>query len=188
MAVAVLASPVYGGGSYSNCSDASQPGVGAILKHSLHSLARGPQLRAGSLLPAEQLQSGLLWRWLQCLHGPLRVQHPVHDPSTSQHSIADVLLENNVSWKSYNDQWNAYLGDKYQLNYGTVGAKSDQYCNICNPFHYQTQIMTNDAIRNSAYSGIPLIFTPTIANGTLPAVSFVKTSGWVDGPSRFVQV
>jgi len=56
---------------------------------------------------------------------------PFTIPPTSQHSIADVLLENNISWKSYNDQWNPYLGDKYQLNYGTVGAQSDQYCNIC---------------------------------------------------------
>src|SRR5207248_11701761 len=32
-------SPVYGGGTYSNCSDPSQPVVGAIVKH-LASLAR----------------------------------------------------------------------------------------------------------------------------------------------------
>jgi len=52
-----------------------------------------------------------------------------------------VLLEKGISWKYYGDQWDAYVGDKYQLNYGTVGAKSDQYCNICNPFQYQEQVM-----------------------------------------------
>jgi phospholipase C len=105
---------------------------------------------------------------------------PFTIPPTSQRSIADVLLENHVSWKSYNDQWNAYLGDKYQLNYGTVGSLSDQYCNICNPFQYQTQIMTNDAIR-SAHIVDTIDLYSDIQKGTLPAVSFVKPSGWVDG-------
>jgi len=41
---------------------------------------------------------------------------PFTIPPTSQRSIGDVLLEHNVSWKSYNDQWDAYLSDKYQLN------------------------------------------------------------------------
>ncbi|HKB91438.1 MAG TPA: alkaline phosphatase family protein, partial [Opitutaceae bacterium] len=105
---------------------------------------------------------------------------PFTIPPTSQRSIADVLLDHNVSWKTYNDQWNSYLGDKYQLNYGTVGAASDQYCNICNPFQYQTQIMTNPAIVSAHFKDTADLYTD-IANGTLPAVSFVKPSGWVDG-------
>src|SRR5262245_4679070 len=39
---------------------------------------------------------------------------------TSPRSIGDVMPENNISWKSYNDQWDNYLRDKYQLNYGRV--------------------------------------------------------------------
>ena len=91
-----------------------------------------------------------------------------------------MLLEAGVSWKYYGDQWNSYLGDKYQLHYGTVGATSDQYCNICNPFQYQTQIMTNAAIRTEHLKDT-IDFYNDIANGTLPAVSYVKPSGWVDG-------
>jgi phospholipase C len=90
------------------------------------------------------------------------------------------LLEKNVSWKSYNDQWDAYLNDKYQQNYGTVGALSDQYCNICNGFQYQTQIMTNDAVRTSHIFDTDQLYED-IQSGNLPAVSFVKPSGWVDG-------
>src|SRR5258708_21475396 len=105
---------------------------------------------------------------------------PFTIPPTSQRSIGDVLLENNVSWKSYNDQWNAYLGDKYQLNYGTVGPNSDQYCNICNGFHYQTQIMTNDKVRTEHIKDTTDLYAD-IASGDLPAGSFVKPSGWVDG-------
>ena len=101
-------------------------------------------------------------------------------PPTKQRSIADVLLENSVSWVYYGDQWNQYLKDKYQLNYGTVGPNSDQYCNICNPFQYQTSIMANSAVRTAHLKDTVDLYT-AIREGTLPAVSYVKPSGWVDG-------
>jgi phospholipase C len=174
-------SPVYGGGSYSNCSDASQPGVGAILKH-LASLARpvNPNCEPDHYYLLNNYNPGYFGDGSNAYTDHYVFNTPFTIPPTSQRSIADVLLENNVSWKSYNDQWNAYLGDKYQLNYGAVGAKSDQYCNICNAFHYQTQVMTNDAIRTAHVVDTVDLYSD-IANGTLPAVSFVKPSGWVDG-------
>ena len=101
-------------------------------------------------------------------------------PPTKQRSIADVMLGNNVSWKYYGDQWNQYVTDKYQLNYGTVGAASDQYCNICNPFQYQTSIMANTAVRTAHIKDTVDLYAD-IKNGTLPSVSYVKPSGWVDG-------
>ena len=174
-------SPVYGGGSYSNCSDASQPGVGAILKH-LASLARpvNPNCEPDHYYLLNNYNPGYFGDGSNAYTDHYEFNTPFTIPPTSQRSIADVLLENNVSWKSYNDQWNAYLGDKYQLNYGAVGAKSDQYCNICNPFQYQTQIMMSDAIRTAHIVDTTDLYSD-IANGTLPAVSFVKPSGWVDG-------
>ncbi len=69
------------------------------------------------------------------------------------------MLAGNVSWKTYNDQWNAYLGDKYQQNYGKVGPLSDQYCNICNGFQYQKQIMTNDAVRTAHFADTTDLYT-----------------------------
>jgi phospholipase C len=105
---------------------------------------------------------------------------PFTIPGTTQRSIADVLLENHVSWKSYNDQWNQYLTDPYQINYGTVGPNSDQYCNICNGFQYQKQIMTVDKIRKKHITDTTDLYDD-IKKGKLPAVSFVKPSGWVDG-------
>ena len=68
---------IYGGGSYSNCSDPSQPGVEPILDYltvAAHQLA----LRGRPLLPAEQLQPGLLRQRQQRLHRPEPVQHSVH--------------------------------------------------------------------------------------------------------------
>jgi len=185
-------SPVYGGGSYSNCSDATQPGVGPILKH-LASLARPikPNCDKDHYYLLNNYNPGYFGDGSNAYTDHFVFNTPFTIPPTSQRSIADVLLENHVSWKSYNDQWNPYAigqpnatppvpADKYQLNYGTVGALSDQYCNICNAFQYQTQIMTNEAIR-TAHIKDTLDLYADIKNGTLPAVSFVKPSGWVDG-------
>jgi phospholipase C len=178
---------VYGGGTYSNCSDATQPGVGPILNY-LSSLERPIKSNCedGHYYLLNNYNPGYFGDGSDAYadHNPNNT--PFTIPGTTQRSIGDVLLENNVSWKSYNDQWNQYVGlngfpgDKYQLNFGTVGPNSDQYCNICNGFQYQKQIMTNEAIRTAHIKDTTDLYAD-IANGTLPAVSFVKPSGWVDG-------
>jgi phospholipase C len=101
-------------------------------------------------------------------------------PPSTVPSIGDTLLAKHVSWKYYGDQWNNYVPDPYQLNYGAMGATSDEYCNICNPFQYDTSIMANPAIRTAHIQDTTDLYAD-IKNGTLPAVSFVKPSGLVDG-------
>ncbi len=174
-------SPVHGGGSYSNCSDPNQPGVGQIRKY-LGSLVRPikPNCEEGHYYLLNNYNPGYFGDGSNAYTDHFVYNTPFTIPGTNQRSIADVLLENHVSWKSYNDQWNQYLTDKYQLNYGTVGPKGDQYCNICNPFHYQTQIMVNDAVRAAHIVDTTDLYSD-IASGNLPAVSYVKPSGWVDG-------
>ena len=174
-------SPAAGGGSYSNCSDTTAPGVGAIVDY-LNSLPRKvkPNCEGGHYYLLNNYNPGYFGDGTNAYTDNNVANPPFTIPPTKQRSIADVLLEHNVSWKYYGDQWNAYLGDKYQLNYGTVGAKSDQYCNICNPFQYQTQIMADDKIRTSHIVDTT-DFYKDIEAGTLPAVSYVKPSGWVDG-------
>jgi phospholipase C len=179
--------PVFGGGSYTNCSDVSQPGVAPILNY-LSSLPRPiePKCDAGHYYLLNNYNPGYFGDGSDAYTDTNVANTPFTIPPTSQRSIGDVLLENNVSWKSYNDQWNQYAGvngfpgDKYQINYGTVGPNSDQYCNICNGSHYQTQIMANDAVRNAHIKDTTDLYAD-IASGDLPAVSFVKPSGWVDG-------
>jgi phospholipase C len=172
---------VYGGGSYSNCSDTSQPGVGPILNY-LSSLNPpiNPNCDPGHYYLLNNYNPGYFGDGSNAYEDTNPNNTPFTIPPTSQRSIADVLLENNVSWKSYNDQWDRYLTDKYQLNYGTVGALSDQYCNICNGFHYQTQIMAKSEVRTTHIFDTDQLYQD-IKNGQLPAVSFVKPSGWVDG-------
>jgi phospholipase C len=183
---------VFGGGSYTNCSDPSQPGVAPILAY-LSSLPRPiePKCDPGHYYLLNNYAPGYLGNAANAYIDHTTNNTPFTIPPTSQASIGDVLLANHVSWKGYNDQWNAYAfgfptanppipPDPYQLNYGTVGAASDQYCNICNGFNYQTQIMTNEKVRTEHLVDTVDLYAD-IANGNLPAVSFVKPSGWVDG-------
>ena len=101
-------------------------------------------------------------------------------PPSSTPSIGDTMLAAKVSWKYYGDQWNNYVKDKYQLNYGAIGKDTDEYCTICNPFQYDTSIMANAAIRTAHIQDTANLYAD-IKNGTLPAVSIVKPSGLVDG-------
>lgn len=101
-------------------------------------------------------------------------------PPSSVPSIGDVMLAANVSWKYYGDQWNNYVPDPYQLNYGAIGKKTDEYCTICNPFQYDTSIMANKTIREAHIQDTENLYKD-IKDGNLPAVSIVKPSGLVDG-------
>jgi phospholipase C len=172
---------VFGGGSYSNCSDSSQPGIGQIVRY-LASLKPPikPNCDPGHYYLLNNYNPGFFGDGSNAYEDTNPNNTPFTIPPTSQRSIGDVLLENNVSWKSYNDQWDTYLTDKYQLDYGKVGPLSDAYCNICNGFQYQTQIMTNAAVRTSHIVDTDQLYQD-IESGNLPAVSFVKPSGWVDG-------
>jgi phospholipase C len=172
---------VYGGGSYSNCSDTTQPGVGQIVTY-LGSLtpAIKPNCDPGHYYLLNNYNPGYFGDGSDAYTDSNPNNTPFTIPGTTQRSIADVLLASNVSWKSYNDQWDRYLSDKYQRDYGRVGPQSDQYCNICNPFQYQKQIMTNAAVRTNHIVDSDELYKD-IKKGTLPAVSYVKPSGWVDG-------
>jgi phospholipase C len=95
-------------------------------------------------------------------------------PLSRVRNIGDALLEKNISFAYYGDQFNRYLADKYQV------SPTDAYCNICNFLQYSTSIMTNAAVR-AEHLKDTADFYASIENGTLPSVSYVKPSGFVDG-------
>ncbi len=119
-------------------------------------------------------------------------------PPSSTPSIGDDLTANHVSWVYFGDQWNNYAGntqlgipeDKYQLNYGPKGSANelgnaiiqnpDEYCNICNPFQFDTSTMADATYRNEHIQDTADLYDD-IKAGNLPAVSIVKPSGIVDG-------
>jgi phospholipase C len=171
----------YGGGSYTDCADLSQPGVAPIVSY-LHSLPRPikSNCEKGHYYLLNNYNPGYFGNGNNA-YTDTNVHNTVFTvPPSSLRSIGNVLLDASISWKYYGDQWNNYVNDPYQQNLGGIGATSDNYCTICNPFQYDTSIMTNAAIRNAHIQDTANLYSD-IQNNTLPAVSVVKPSGLVDG-------
>ena len=174
-------SPSSGGGSYSDCADLSQPGVAPIV-HYLRSLRRPVPSRCepGHYYLLNNYNPGYFGNGNNAYTDTNANNTVFTIPPSSVRSIGDELLDAKVSWKYYGDQWNNYVPDPYQLNYGAIGANTDEYCNICNPFQYDTSIMANPAVRAAHIQDTENLYDD-IKSGNLPAVSFVKPSGLVDG-------
>jgi phospholipase C len=175
------AEPVSGGGSYSDCSDANAPGVKQVRAY-LASLARpiDPRCEPGHYYLLNNYNPGYFGNGKNAYIDRNPANTPFTIPPSSTPSIGDVMNAHSVSWKYYGDQWNNYLRDPYQINYGTPGPTADEYCNICNPFQYDTSIMSHpDQVKKHLQDSVNLY--ADIANHTLPAVSIVKPSGYTDG-------
>jgi phospholipase C len=192
---------IYGGGSYSDCSDPSQAGVGPIVSY-LHSIHIDPRCEPGHYYLLNNYNPGYFGTGANAYTDQSPSNTPFTIPPSSTPSIGDDLNAHGVSWKYYGDQWNDYAGvgtsnqpacapptlttgcyiapDPYQLNWGYNGPYADEYCNICNPFQYDTSIMANPA-QVAAHIQDTLNLYADITAGTLPAVSIVKPSGYVDG-------
>ncbi len=160
----------YSGGSYVNCGDIGQPGVPAVTNY-LQSLKRpvNPNCVKGDYYLVNNYNPGYNG------DGTLTAQYsPFTIPPTSQKSIGDVLVANKVPFKYYGENWDLYVTDP-------TGSNSfNEYCNICNPFQYQTQFMGTQAARQT-YIGDTTELYEAIDTGNLPPVSIVKPSGMNDG-------
>jgi phospholipase C len=171
-----------GGGSYSNCDDPTQPGVKEIVKY-LSTLPRpiNPRCEKGHYYLLNNYTPGWFPDGTNAYLDTTNGNTPFTIPPSSVRSIGDELLAKKISWKYYGDQWNAYVNDKYQNNYFVApGVVTDEYCNICNPFQYDTSIMKDASTRFAHIQDTENLYAD-IANNSLPAVSFVKPSGLVDG-------
>jgi phospholipase C len=160
----------YGGGSYVNCGDISQPGVPAVTNY-LQSLKRpvpancvkGDYYLVNNYNPG-YAGDGTLYSTLS----------PFTIPPTSQKSIGDDLVAHNVPFKYFGEDWDLFVTDPTESN------SFNEYCNICNPFEYQTQFFGTQANREK-YNGDTTELYEDIDTGNLPPVSIVKPSGFNDG-------
>src|SRR5271165_3168265 len=144
-----------------NCNDTTQPGIAAITNY-LRALPYAVETKCG---PGEY--------WQAVNVNPAftpkgTVQTGLAVPPTTQQSIGDVLSSHNIPWKYYSGAFNAS---------GTGGPLDGLYCNICNPFEYEATYpgMVADHMRD-----VTDLFSD-LKNGTLPAVSYVKPDGVMDG-------
>ena len=170
-------SPSYGGGTYTDCFNTTRHGVAPITTF-LGSLPRpiDPHCESGYFYLLNNYNPGYYGNGQNAY---LDIGNPAQTvftiPPAPLRTIGDELLEKNISWAYYGDQWNAYLANPNN-NYVTP---DNTYCNICNPFQYSTSIMTNPEGRAHLQDTINLY--QAIPNNDLPAVSFVKPDGWLDG-------
>ena len=126
-----------------------------------------PNCDPDALLPGEQLQPRLLRRRQRRLHRPQPEQlRRSPFPAPPRRASATFCWPTTFRGRATTISGTPYLKDKYQLHYGTVGYRSDQYCNICNGFQYQKQIMTNDAMRTAHITDTTQLYND-IQNGPL---------------------
>jgi phospholipase C len=144
-----------------NCSDNTQPGIQPIadylskLPYPLQTkCAPGAYYNAVNINPA--------WTPQGTATGGSSI------PPVTMTSIGDLLSAKNISWK--------YYGGGYNVS-GTGAPLDNTYCNICNPFEYQVNY---PAMRADHMRDVTDLFND-LKNGTLPAVSYVKPDGTMDG-------
>ena len=99
----------YGGGSYSNCSDATQPGVPAVLNY-LNSLERkvNPNCESGHYYLLNNYNPGYFGDGTNAYTDTNPSNYVFTIPPSSVCSIGDALLEKNISFAYYGDQFNRY--------------------------------------------------------------------------------
>jgi phospholipase C len=167
----------YSGGSYTNCSDPTQPGVAAIASY-LSSIKVPMQCAPGAYY--------LLNNYVPAFIGSGATDPTNNGPFTlppviKQRHIGDELSAANVSWAYFGERWNDFKTAPGEgLNFGSLDPIAYLYCNICNPFLYSASVMTDPTARE-AHLKDTLDLYDAIASGTLPSVSFVKPSTFNDG-------
>jgi phospholipase C len=173
--------------NFSACSDVFQPGVKPIVSY-LESLpyAAEPNCQPNHYYMLNNTNPGFLPNGVPSGAGNL--------PPSPVKTIGDALIAKNISWAYYGGAYN----DAVVLSNAAVAANPANpdigaaaiadpahalgvaYCQICNPFQYATSIMANPTVRAAHIKDTADLIT-AIQNNTLPAVSFGKPDGLLDG-------
>jgi phospholipase C len=155
-------------GALSDCSDPSQPGVGAILAY-LGSLPYAPfaNCAPGTFYLLNNASPGFLG------DGSPNTLTLYQLPPSSVRTIGDALNDAGISWKYYGESFNLYLQNP-------TNPVALLYCDSCNPFQYATSIMTDPAVRTAHLRDGTELYRD-IRRTRLPAVAFVKPNALNDG-------
>jgi phospholipase C len=170
-------------GNFAECADPAQPGIAPIRDY-LESLPYDPKpnCEADHFYMVNNDSPGFLPDGTVDTAG---IAKGGSVPPTNVRTIGEALNEKGISWAYYGGAYNAAVElTKIQEAGGTttdptilIGAA---YCNICNFESYTNAIMGNPMQRPEHIKDATDFFT-AVDNGTLPAVSFVKPDGLLDG-------
>jgi len=170
-------------GNFTECGNASQPGIAPIRRY-LESLPYRPSANCepGRYYMVNNDNPGFLPNGSVDTAGIARGGSV---PPSNVRTIGEALNDRGISWAYYGGAYKAAVALTQLEEQG--GSTSDPailigeaYCNICNFESYSTAIMGNAAQR-TAHIRDATDFFAAVDDGTLPAVSFVKPDGLLDG-------
>lgn len=162
-------------GTWINCADPMQPGVGVIADY----LAALPYRVTPNCAPGAYYalrDADLPFN----ANGTLAATRPTTMPPLTQRHIGDALNDKGISWTYYGGGYNAALNVANGARDFVNEVFAAGYCGICNPFQYSKSIMTDANQRATHFKDVLDLFAD-LRNGTLPAVSFVKEDGALEG-------
>jgi phospholipase C len=166
-------------GNFTECGDVSQPGIAPIVNY-LQSLpySPNPNCEPGTFYMVNNNNPGFLPDGTVDTVG---IAKGGSVPPTNIKTIGEALNEKGVSWAYYGGAYNAAVELQHNPSSSDptvqIGAA---YCNICNFESYSTAIM-GDPAQRAAHIKDATDFFNAVATDTLPAVSFIKPDGLLDG-------
>ena len=170
-------------GNFTECGNSAQPGVDAVRDY-LGSLPYHPNPNCvpGHFYMINNDSPGFLPDGTVDTAGAAKGGSI---PPINTRMIGDALNEKGISWAYYGGAYSAavklqQLKEQGQTTTDPTILIGAAYCNICNFESYTNSIMGNQAQR-TAHIKDTIDFFNAVDNGTLPAVSFVKPDGLLDG-------
>jgi phospholipase C len=166
-------------GNFTACGDPTQPGIAPIRDY-LASLPYypDPKCQPGHFYMINNDAPGFLPDGTVDAKG---ISKGGSIPPVNTRTIGEALNEKGISWAYYGGAYNAAVALQHNPTSTDptvlIGAA---YCNICNFESYTNAIMGNTAQR-TAHIKDATDFFAAIDSETLPAVSFVKPDGLLDG-------
>jgi phospholipase C len=166
-------------GNFTECGEMTQPGIAPIVNY-LQSLPYNPNpnCEPGHFYMVNNDSPGFLPDGTVDEKG---IANGGSIPPSDVRTIGEALNQKHVSWAYYGGAYNAAV----QLQHNPTSTNpavqvGAAYCNICNFESYVNNIM-GDAAQRTAHIKDATDFLNAIDSDTLPAVSFVKPDGLIDG-------
>jgi len=166
-------------GNFTSCADSSQPGIDPIRDY-LASLPYhpNPNCEKGHFYMVNNDSPGFLPDGTVDTEG---IKGGGSIPPSNLRTIGEALNEKGISWAYYGGAYTAAVNRQHDPKSTDPTVQVGQtYCNICNFESYTNAIMGNPAQR-AAHIKDAIDFFSAVDNGTLPAVSFLKPDGLLDG-------
>jgi phospholipase C len=170
-------------GNFTECADPTQPGIKPIRDY-LESLPYDPKpnCEANHFYMINNDNPGFLPDGTVDTKG---IAGGGSVPPTNIRTIGDALNDKGISWAYYGGAYSAAVKLQQLKEAGQTTTDPSvligvAYCNICNFESYATSIMGNTTQRTTHIKDT-IDFFNAVDDGSLPAVTFVKPDGLLDG-------